>query len=156
MGALGFADQAAGSGPLWRTLWALRNPIVHGRGLSGVGYQKVPGPVESRLTLRGDQAERVVAAAQWAGHDAASWGLHETGYEPLPEPLQFVEQFSAAVFRTASYLVIALADDLKAPSFDYVAQPDEVQRLRKFSLISGLGAELLASGAPLHVDEQGQ
>jgi hypothetical protein len=142
------ADEAARCGPLWKMLSVLRNPIIHGPGLAGVGFQKVPGPSESRLTLVSGQAEKVEATAQWAGEDIDSWGLHHTGYEPLLEPLLFVERLTSVVVRAADRLVIALADALDAPSAHHLDHGDDLDRLWKFGLLGGLVPELAAAGAP--------
>jgi hypothetical protein len=147
-GALNLAAEAAHSGPLWKMLSALRNPIVHGPGLAGIGFQQVPGPSESRLTLAREQADKVEAASQWAGDPIDSWGLQETGQEPLLEPLLFVQRLTSTAARTADRLVTALADDLETPPAQHLNRGDELDRLWKFGLLGGLVPDLAAAGAP--------
>lgn len=147
-GAERLAERAARHGPLWAMLGALRNPVVHGRGLSGIGYQAVPGPNESRLTLRVDQGEAVSQAAQSLGQSTRAWGLEESAGEPLLEPLIFAHRFTTAVLRAADELVRTLADELGAPDLEHDAPADEHDMLWKLGLLGGLAEELTDAGSP--------
>lgn len=154
-GADGLADESERNGPLWSLFTALRNPIVHGAGLAGIGYEQSPGPSESRLTLLDGQAECIEAAATWAGDQPRVWGLQDTGFEPLLDPHPFAEQSTAVVLRAADRHVSALATDLGAPEFHYEPRGEEMDRLWKFGLLGGLVPELRSARAlPWHGAEQ--
>jgi hypothetical protein len=148
-GAGQLADLAGACGPLWQMLRALRDPVIHGSGLSGTGFLKIPGVNESRLTLRPDQAQAVLRAAQCVGESAEAWGLQQRSRgEPQVELLLFTHRFSLTLIRTSDRIVRALADDLGAPPLDREASGQEMDRVWKYGLLSGLADELTDAGAP--------
>lgn len=148
-GAESLADLAGNCGPLWLLLGALRNPVIHREGLTGVGYREWPsGPSESRLSLRADQLQAVLEATRWRKCHARQWGVQERQLgEPLIELLAFTHRFTTTTIRIADRLVQALADEIGAPPLERVA-PADAEQCWKYGLLGGVVDELVDASAP--------
>ena len=152
-GAHRLAELARQSGPLWKMLGELRNPVIHGSGIGGMTYVALGTGIgrESRLTLRSDQAATVLAAAQWSGDPGESWGLESSytqgveppsGLDPMLDVYGFTRKFVSVAIRTADCLVAALADDLAAPHLGIEMFGDEGDRETRFALLAGMADDL--------------
>jgi len=152
------AEASSECGPLWKMLGELRNPVIHGSGISGMTYQALGTGLgrESRLTLRRNQAEAVLATTRWAGDKPEHWGLEPPeqwssirALDPLLEPYAFSRRFVSLVIRTADRLVSLLADDLGAPTTDDENTGRETDLVWRLGLLGGVADDLAPTG-PFH------
>jgi hypothetical protein len=155
-GAHRLAELSKESGPLWKMIGELRNPVIHGSGIGGMTYLALGAGIgrESRLTLRTDQATAVLAAAQWAGDSGESWGLEPSenwqpsppkGLEPMLDIFGFTRRFVSTAITTADRLTTALADDLNAPPLAPATSRDGQDCEPCFALLAGMADDLAAA-----------
>jgi hypothetical protein len=123
----------------------LRNPIAHTAGPSGVTYQVLGRPSESRIKLEPDQADALKKAARAAHMSPSEWGVHEAAQpKPLLEPAQFLSAFGLRTIGMADELINALADDLAAQRSADVPAMGIWKDLPKLALLAGVPDRLRA------------
>jgi hypothetical protein len=134
------AERAAASGPMWKAMRMLRNPVAHRSGVAGVTYHRLPGPSESRITLTPDQATALERAAQQHGDSPAAWGLDDKDeFERRLDPLLFINAFVPHAISLLDDLVGAFADDLAAPAAEPAKRKlgDDIWKLALLGGLSG-------------------
>lgn len=136
------AERAAAAGAMWKAIGMLRHPVAHRSGVSGVTYQRLGGPSESRITLTNDQATALEHAAHQHGDSPSAWGLDEPdAWKRRLDPLRLVHAWVPHMISLVDDLVGALADDLGAPT----ATPPAgkmVGDIWKLALLGGLSGRL--------------
>jgi hypothetical protein len=142
-GAPRLAAAAGELGPLFKFLWALRNPIVHREGLSGTSYLNLSGPgaSESRVHLSDGQAIALDALRGRRGESPEEWGQGEFAGAVHVEPQAFSNRPCLAAIDGAERLNGALAEDLGAPEHFPCRDADESRRIRRYRWLVGLPSE---------------
>jgi hypothetical protein len=138
-GAPLLADASASYGTLWSALAAVRNPVIHGPGLGGMGYQRIPGAPESRVLLSPLQAQAFEDLAGASSVPPKRWGIEDEVLGQVAiEPLLFCESLTRAVFDAAETLMAALADDLGTPPAERSATAEERETVWRYALLTGM------------------
>jgi hypothetical protein len=122
---------------------ALRNPVAHTSGLSGVVHQVLGRPSESRITLTTNQADAIAKAARAQRINPADWGLQiDAKPQPMLEASRFLGGFALTAIATSDSLIDALADDLQAPPLAGDQSAATRKDLPKLALLGGISGRL--------------
>jgi hypothetical protein len=142
-GAPRLATAAGELGPLFKLLWALRNPIVHREGLSGTTYLNLAGPgaSESCVHLSDGQATALDALRGRRGEFPEEWGQGEFAGAAHVEPQAFSNRLCLVAIDGAERLNRALAEDLGAAEHLLSRDADESRRIRRYRWLVGLPSE---------------
>ena len=148
-GASRLSDAAGDLGPLFKLTWSLRNTVMHGAGIGGMGFLRLDGisATESRIDAAEPQAAALDALAAQRGEEPRRWGVDRWGSTVHVEPEAFSNRYCLIAIEAAERLTRALADDLNAPEYAIPLTGNEERMVCRFRWLSGIPSEGFFAGS---------